>query len=171
MFPGPHPLSLPPPIAYPPLGTGAASVRLYDQEPLALQCALLSAQLNGVPVVQQDPGPPSIELMPDSWWDCLGEGPPRPAAEGCTPVCAAQYDWNSGLGLAPADLVLACDVLYDSAFVEVGEGWQKGGEGAGGESCLGTAAGLTKSILGACDCRELWAWDVPPTPHSFTFVR
>ncbi|KAL6782448.1 hypothetical protein ACKKBG_A06830 [Auxenochlorella protothecoides x Auxenochlorella symbiontica] len=97
---------------------GAASVRLYDQEPLAVQCALLSAQLNGVPVVQQDPGPPSIELMPDSWWDCLGEGPPRPAAEGCTPVCAAQYDWNSGLGLAPADLVLACDVLYDSAFVE-----------------------------------------------------
>lgn len=91
---------------------GARSVVFYDREPLALQCCLLSAELNGLTVraggAQEDV-------------DGDGDGDDAAGFDGPSTTCSASaemFDWNA----VPADqrtfdLVLACDVLYESHAV------------------------------------------------------
>ena len=81
---------------------GAREVVFYDREPLALQCCLLSAELNGLDVSVSGRGTAS-------------GGGGGGGDEKSTRLCDAEtFDWNA----VPADqrtfdLVLACDVLYE----------------------------------------------------------
>ena len=81
---------------------GARSVVFYDREPLALQCCLLSAELNGLAV--RAGGEDDAAEVRDGRRTCSAS--------------AEIFDWNA----VPADqrafdLVLACDVLYESHAV------------------------------------------------------
>ena len=74
----------------------------YDREPLALQCCLLSAELNGLTV--RAGGEDDAAEVRDGRRTCSAS--------------AEIFDWNA----VPADqrafdLVLACDVLYESHAV------------------------------------------------------
>ncbi|CAE8666159.1 unnamed protein product [Polarella glacialis] len=75
---------------------GAAEVTLLDREPLALHCAMASAQLNGLRTAAV--GAPS-----DS----------RPGEAGS--VRAAKFDWSAPCFGRAVDVVLATDVLYDTS--------------------------------------------------------
>ena len=100
---------------------GASEVVLTDREPRTLYCALCAAALNGLSVV---PLPPSVvNADPD--------GVPLPemltfdgaARDSDSKVKAAILDWFNpdfhALGGVGFDVVLACDVLYTEAAVDV----------------------------------------------------
>lgn len=145
---------------------------LLDREPLALQCALLNAALNGLPAAQPsaaavaaaaaDSGgsgasvqPPSLaELLPhlkpadaqllEDWraqqgqqggsheqassrGSSAGGGDPGPSSASSANSSAGRpglvrvevFDWSQPVTLAPHDVMLVCDCLYESFSVEV----------------------------------------------------
>lgn len=91
---------------------GAREVVMLDREPLALQCALLSARATGL--TAQDPAAfdPRPSVAPDSGPASTSSAGPR--------VSAREFDWTQKLprDLGEFDVVLACDVLYESFSVE-----------------------------------------------------
>lgn len=154
---------------------GAAEVVLLDREPLALQCALLNAALNGLPTAQPsaaavaaaaaDGGgsgagvqPPSLaELLPHlrpadaqllAEWQAQqaaqqepplqassrgsGSGSSSPGSSSSTEegseessqasagglVRVEVFDWSQPVTLAPHDVMLVCDCLYESFSVQ-----------------------------------------------------
>lgn len=167
-----HPAPLSPP-------TGAAEVVLLDREPLALQCALLNAALNGLPTAEPsaaaaaaaaaDSGgsgagvqPPSLEeLLPHlqaadaqllAEWQAQRQEARRPAnscggssssssggsdGDDDSPSAARPglvrvelFDWSQPVTLAPHDVMLVCDCLYESFSVEVGGPASRQGHGS-----------------------------------------
>lgn len=86
---------------------GAKTVAFYDREPLALQCCLLSAEANGLAVVAGEP------VGRDGDEDEPGE------SSSMGTVCVAEvFDWNNVSDTQRTfDLVLACDVLYETHAV------------------------------------------------------
>ena len=97
---------------------GAESVAFYDREPLALQCCLLSAEANGLRVAFED----ARGVFADDEDDAVsrGEGGERKKkkTETCV-VSASVFDWNAvPVDQERFDLVLACDVLYETHAVK-----------------------------------------------------
>lgn len=86
---------------------GAKTVAFYDREPLALQCCLLSAEANGLAVVASE------SVGRDGDQDEPGE------SSSMGTVCVAEvFDWNNVSDTQRTfDLVLACDVLYETHAV------------------------------------------------------
>jgi ETFB lysine methyltransferase len=102
---------------------GAESVAFYDREPLALQCCLLSAEANGLRVAfGNETGLRVIadeEAVEDE--DAVyvnDKGGQKKKTNTCV-VSASVFDWNAvPLDQDRFDLVLACDVLYETHAVK-----------------------------------------------------
>jgi len=91
---------------------GASEVVFLDREPLALQCAISNAALNGASVqgyvevaVEHDKQLPKMNTEITS------------GISKCT-IHSEVFDWNDPASLEPFDVVLACDVLYEKFSVE-----------------------------------------------------
>lgn len=99
------------------LCTGAAEVTLLDREHRALQCALLTAAAAGLDTktsaadfskskaeaVHLREAQRTLQAHADKSSSCM--------------LSAEKYDWNDEFIGAPYDVVIACDVLYESAAV------------------------------------------------------
>lgn len=96
---------------------GAARVTLMDREPMALHCAMIAAELNGLRTERDEAGLGVEEELgstierPNNGveWD----DDPTPSGG---VVSARLYDWTTPIPtelLSAFDVVLACDVLYD----------------------------------------------------------
>lgn len=111
---------------------------MLDREPLALQCALLNAQLNGLPVAasatQQLPSLAAVAShLPQQLASTLVElaaGRQRQQQQqqaGASPgegvVSAHVFDWSQPGDLERFDVLLCCDVLYERFSVEVRRGF------------------------------------------------
>ena len=100
---------------------GAESVAFYDREPLALQCCLLSAEANGLRVAFEDARGVFAGDQDDAVEDdavSQREGGERKKTETCV-VSASVFDWNAvPVDQERFDLVLACDVLYETHAVK-----------------------------------------------------
>ena len=155
---------------------------LLDREPLALQCALMNAQLNGLSLAPAPIGARPAAVQPAALHQLAQQlaleeaqggsaaaaasdgraaaaqqpGPSSGGGGGGAPgaVRAEVFDWSAPVRQQRCDVVLACDVLYESFSVEVGAGhsWVWG-------SCLAHGAQLRSSpsgVLGAGLGRALW---------------
>ena len=112
---------------------GAESVAFYDREPLALQCCLLSAEANGLRVAfgnetdldgvyadeeavedEDDDGNSSDDAVYVN-----GESSGKKKITKQCVVSASVFDWNAvPLDQDRFDIVLACDVLYETHVVK-----------------------------------------------------
>ena len=124
---------------------GAAEVVLLDREPLALQCALLNAALNGLTTAGGGGGvqPPSLEeLLPHLQPDDVArlqehqqgleeqrrqqqqqqQEQQQGGAAAAGVVRAEVFDWSQPITLPPHDACLACDVLYEAFSVQASAG-------------------------------------------------
>ena len=105
---------------------GAESVAFYDREPLALQCCLLSAEANGLRISLDGEDHARASSSSAAWSSSSSEegrqDAPRRARDETTRSCvvsASAFDWNAvPENQRTFDLVLACDVLYETHAVE-----------------------------------------------------
>jgi len=111
---------------------GAEEVVFLDREPLAIQCALLNARLNGFNKVKGlrpelenlDHGAAEVDTRAFEAWTALGltEKTNTDSPHIRIPnICWSVFDWSARLADAVMDrfdVVLACDVLYEQFSVE-----------------------------------------------------
>ena len=186
---------------------GAAEVVLLDREPLALQCALLNAAINGLPVAAHASAAgvqaPSLDsLLPFLAAEDVErlqqhqqrlaqqqqqqqqqrqeqqQQPQQPAAAAAAAaaapgrVRAELFDWSQPVTLAPHDVCLVCDCLYEAFSVQVRSAFS-----VCGCSCLcaealpcGWAKGMPRRWTAGghtCTCPEQvagYAAAAPPRP-------
>jgi len=100
--------------------SGAKHVVFLDREPLALECALLNAQLYGIQREQCSIGDGiRFPSLPDKFRNVLVRHDTSHLDE--VQVTAQIFDWSAEITEnEDFDLVLMCDVLYESFSVEVG---------------------------------------------------
>jgi predicted nicotinamide N-methyase len=99
--------------------SGAKHVVFLDREPLALECALLNAQLYGIQREQCSIGDGiRFPFLPDQFMDTLVRSDNPHLRE--VQITAQIFDWSVEIAKQEDfDLVLMCDVLYESFSVEV----------------------------------------------------
>eukprot|EP00892_Ulva_mutabilis_P006949 jgi/Ulvmu1/4626/UM002_0357.1 len=98
---------------------GAAEVDLFDREPRALQCALLSAVASGLSPLTSAASfsttPEEQEALVQLQAQLKADCDNSPSI--CT-VTASEFDWHMPFIGRPYDVVIACDVLYDASAVD-----------------------------------------------------
>lgn len=98
--------------------TGAAEVDLFDREPRALQCALLTAAASGLSPVTSAA---SFSVTSEEKEALLMLQEQLKADSGHVPhpckITASEFDWHQPFRGRPYDVVIACDVLYDASAV------------------------------------------------------
>jgi len=103
---------------------GAAEVVFLDREPLALQCALVNCQLSGFHIPEGSLLQAEVEALASTEGDVAAAlaKARKQRRDGNTLPCrvhAEVYDWSNPVSLAAFDVVVACDVLYETFSVEV----------------------------------------------------
>ena len=96
---------------------GASQVTLLDREPMALHCAMIAADLNGLSTRRETEG---MRWREDFNYRMEWTNEEKAREEGPVPsggvVSAKVFDWSDPIPeelLSAFDTVLACDVLYD----------------------------------------------------------
>lgn len=108
---------------------GAEEVVFLDREPLAIQCALLNARLNGFTKVESlrpglehlDHGAATVEARAFEAWTALGLSENTNTDSRISNIRWSVFDWSARLDdavMGRFDVVLACDVLYEQFSVE-----------------------------------------------------
>lgn len=97
---------------------GAAEVDLFDREPRALQCALLTAAASGLSPLTSAA---SFSVTSEEKEALLRLQEQLKAGNvhvlhQCK-VTASEFDWHQPFSGQPYDVVIACDVLYDASAV------------------------------------------------------
>ena len=93
--------------------SGAEEVYFLDREPLALKCALMNAELNGIDVTTHTGTSVSCPPFPAQF----EQHKKQVGAYG--QIQARIFDWSEkDITLEKFDVVLACDVLYEKFSVE-----------------------------------------------------
>lgn len=99
---------------------GASEVVLLDREPLALACAGISALRSGVLIVGPDEADSGISWL-SSFQELssnLFDSTTTQSTNACTtPIKLQTFDWLTSEVPRQFDVVLACDVLYETAAV------------------------------------------------------
>lgn len=97
---------------------GADEVDLFDREPRALQCALLTAAASGLsPLTTAASFSVSLEEQ-ESLLQLQQQLRAGSAHEpSACKVTATEFDWHQPFTGNPYDVVIACDVLYDASAV------------------------------------------------------
>lgn len=93
--------------------SGASQVTVMDQDPLALQCALLGARLNGI----QSPSAASLSQSPSEASDIAAFEAQHTVA-GYPAVLCQPFDWNLPYAGDAFDLIIAADVLYEETAAQ-----------------------------------------------------
>lgn len=101
---------------------GAAEVVFLDREPLALQCALLNAQLCGVGAVDDTVADivalSGLQIPPDLAASLPSDADGHRRSDRRAVVSGRLLDWSDPSVRGSFDVVLACDVLYEAYSVD-----------------------------------------------------
>lgn len=105
----------------------ADDVVFLDREPLALQCALINSYMNGFSIEKErnEEVYDSVHTLIQCQSDSLPEDVSKVLQllsrdkRKSTKISSFVFDWSQPNNLKPFDVVLACDVLYESFSVEV----------------------------------------------------
>jgi len=115
--------------------SGASEVVFLDREPLALQCAVMNAQLNGLGVSPQVMASVSCSGLPKKFTndivqitynndDSSKNQQKDDRSDGTSSdIRAKVFDWSADIEEQHAnqyDVIMACDILYEKFSVEVG---------------------------------------------------